>query len=379
MKEESEHMHIRNILAIARKDLIDIVHNRSTLVAIGTSIFIAVLFSFLNTLIAGTPTRVIIYNPTHSPVEQVIKAAFSSTEITHAASPDDVVAAFGQNGEHKHSPYTLGLIVPPNFESDLRAGRHPQLRLFINGDNAGTAQRNLLIQALNDYGRQVISPQPPLEVSSTTINPPQVNTYTTSNKAFFVMYVLVLTLMGASGVVPNLIIEEKEKKTLRMLMTSPASFGDIITGKLLVSILYEIVMVGLVIVIMQGLMGNLLWLFLFLVSGACLAIALGLLLGCLFNTMSAVGAISGALIFLFIVPTLFVGPLGQLIEGNVINVLLRAIPIYYLAEGTYNALAAQGGPATALLDLAVVLGTTLVVLAAAGWSLRRQAAVASSI
>ncbi|WP_376797482.1 ABC transporter permease [Thermogemmatispora sp.] len=372
-------MHLRSILAIARKDLIDTVQNKAALVVLLLPIFMAVLFSFINSLISGAPTRLLIYNPAHSPVERLVSAAFSGSTITHAASAAEVETAFGPDGTHKQSAYALGLIVPPNFESDLRAGRHPQLQLFINGDNLGTSQRALLTQALIDYGRQVVNPEPPLAVLTSTINPPQPNTFSENSKAFFIMYVLVMTIMNATGIVPGLIIEEKEKKTLRMLLVSPLSFGDIIAGKLLLGLAYQVLLLTIVFLIMQGFTGNLPWLLLFLLIGACLTNALGLLLGCLFNTVSAAGAAQGIITFFFIVPALFVGPLEQLVGGQSFMTIIKAIPIYYLADGIYKALTSQAPASLMLTDMGIVGGTTLLFCLLAVWSLRRQAMVVSSI
>lgn len=372
-------MHLRGILAIARKDIIDLVQNKATLVGLLLPIFMAVLFSFINSLISGTPTRLLIYNPGHSPVERIVSSAFSAPAISHATSPVEVEAAFGPDGAHKQSSYALGLIVPPTFESDLRAGRHPQVQLFLNGDSIDTAQRALLTQALTDYGRQVVNPEPPLAVVTSTINPPQPSAFGQNSKAFFVMYVLIMAIMNSASIVPGLIIEEKEKKTLQMLLASPITFSDIIAGKLLVSLAYQMLLLTIVFLTMQGFIGNLPWLLLFIFIGACLTNAIGLLIGCLFNTTSASGAATGILIFAFIVPALFVGPLGQLVEGQSFMIIVKAIPVYYLAEGLYKALTGQTAVAAILTDLTVITGTTLVFFGLAAWSLRHQAAVASSI
>nr|BBH94295.1 ABC transporter permease [Thermogemmatispora argillosa] len=372
-------MHLRGMLAIARKDIIDIVQNKAMLVGLLIPIIMAVLFSFLNSLISGTPTRLLIYNPGHSPVERIVSAAFSSPAISYAASPAEVEAAFGPDGTHKQSPYALGLIVPATFESDLRAGRHPQVQLFLNGESVGATQRALLTQALTDYGRQVVNPEPPLTVVTSTINPPQPSAFGQDSRAFFVMYVLVMTIMNSANIVPGLIIEEKEKKTLRMLLASPVSFGDIIAAKLLVSLAYQILLLAVVFLIMQGFTGDLPWLLLFLFIGACLSNTLGLLIGCLFQTTSASGAMGGILTFFFSVPSLFVGPLGQLAEGQSFMIIVKAVPFYYLAEGIYQALSSQISISTLTTDLAVTAGTTLLFFLLAAWSLRHQAAVASSI
>jgi ABC-2 type transport system permease protein len=370
---------IRTILALARKDALDMLQNRGVLVGLLITPLMAVLFAFLNALLTSSPTHLLIYNPGGSAVERVVSGAFTPVVVTHAASADEVVAAFGPNGAHRQSSYALGLVVPANFESDLRAGRHPQLLLFVNGDDVKDEQRLLLQQALIDYGRQVVSPQPPLQLTTGVINPPRPQGFAADSGAFFTMYVLLMTVMSAGSLVPALIIEEKEKKTLRLLISSPASFADIIAGKLVVSTLLQFLLLIMVMLIMHNFGGSLAWLFLFLLVGTLMATAMGLLIGCLLNTMAGAGALSGLLIFLIIVPALFVGPIAQLVQDNPLLMVMKAIPIYYLAEGIYNSLSAHQTIASALLDLAVVGGTALILLIAAGWSLRRQAVVASAI
>src|SRR5947209_4420780 len=127
-------MHIRSILAIARKDALDIVLNKTTLTLLLTPIMLAILFVVIGNLLGSHATQVLVYNPGNSGVEQVIKSAYSDIKITRANSPGEVTAAFGPDGSHKNIVYSLGLVVPSDFDSNLRSGGHPQLSLYVNGD-----------------------------------------------------------------------------------------------------------------------------------------------------------------------------------------------------------------------------------------------------
>ncbi len=70
-------MHIRSILAIARKDALDILLNKATLTLLLTPIFLAVLFVVIGALLGSHTTNALVYNPGKSGVEQIISSAFS--------------------------------------------------------------------------------------------------------------------------------------------------------------------------------------------------------------------------------------------------------------------------------------------------------------
>src|SRR5207248_7141825 len=121
----------------------------------------------------------------------------------------------------------LGLVVPANFEAQLQAGSHPQLSLYVNGDDVGITQRQLLLSALTDYSRNVANPQPPVSIAMATINPPSNTNFAVDIGKFYVMTALLSSFLVGTALMPGLLVEEKEKKTLRMLMVSPASFTDV--------------------------------------------------------------------------------------------------------------------------------------------------------
>src|SRR5260221_900786 len=116
-------MHPRSILAIARKDALDILLNKTTLSLLLTPIVLALLFLLIANLLGSHTTNALIYDPGKSSVEQVLKSAYSDLKITYANSPGDVAAAFGPDGSHKTTSYALGLAVPPRSVANLRRCR----------------------------------------------------------------------------------------------------------------------------------------------------------------------------------------------------------------------------------------------------------------
>jgi ABC-2 type transport system permease protein len=371
-------MHLRPILAIARKDALDILLNKTTLVLLATPIMLAVLFAVIGGLIGTKTNNILAYDPSGSGVEQVLGTAFAHPRITYASSPDAVSAAFGQDGAHRSSPYALGIVLPANFEASLRAGQRPQISLYFNGDELSIQDRALLLRAVTDYARTVASPQPPIAITAATINPPSASP-AVDITMFYALAAVLSSLLVGTSLLPGMLIEEKEKKTLRVLMVSPASWGDIVVGKLLVGLGYQLVLAGVVLGLTHGFVGQVPLVLLFTALGSCFSVALGALLGTLFKTTSAAGAASGMLSFLYVVPVFAVGTFGQLLQGSPLVQLVRALPTYYLADGTYNALHTPGASVGMALDEAIMLGSVVALIVLAAWALRRQAAVAATI
>jgi len=372
-------MHLRNILAIARKDALDILLNKSTLAGLLTPIFLALVFLLITVLVGNHTTEILVYNPGNSGVVSMVSNAFSDSQVIQANSPADVAAQFGANDTHKSSSYAIGMVIPAGFESSLRAGQRPQLSLYINGDDVGTQQSLLVQTAITSYSRTVASPRPPLILAAATINPPSDTKIGFDLGRIYAVASLMVSFITGLVLMPNLLIEEKEKKTLRMLMVTPASFSDVILGKLLVVLVYQLILSGIVLAIQGGYTGDIPLVLLYTLLGACFGLALGLLFGSVFQTTTAAGGVSGVVSFIYFLPVLFVGQLGQLLGGGPFVQAIKALPTYYMADGISNAMTSQGTFANALLDISVTLGSIVVLLAIATWALRRQAAVVAAI
>jgi ABC-2 type transport system permease protein len=375
-------MHPRIILAIARKDAIDILLNKPLFLRLLGPILMSLLFLFVRIVItpAGSQaTSILVYNPGRSNVAQVVVNAFSGFQVTQAGSASEVTAAFGPDGSHKSSSYAVGLIVPANFESGLRAGSHPQVNLYINGDDVDTHTAALVQTAINYYVLALANPQPPVNVATAVINPPSnANTGDVLGEIYISISLLVSFLAGIAFT-PRLLIEEKEKKTMRLLMVTPASFGDVVMGKLLVVLIYQLLISGVVLALQGAFTGQVPLVLLFALLGACLSIALGLLFGSIFRTSTAAEIVSSIVIIIYILPGIFAGPLEQLLGTSPIVQAMRVLPTYYIVAGVYTATQNQETWGNTLLDVSVILGCTIVLLAISTWILRRQASVAAAI
>jgi ABC-2 type transport system permease protein len=375
-------MHPRIIRAIARKDAVDLLLNKQTLVMLMTPLMLAVLFFVIGNLISTSPTEVLIYDAGYSSgspsgLNQVVKGAFTNVQFTEASSAQAVADAFGPNGTKKQSSYAVGLVIPANFDASLKAGEHPTLQLYINGDDVSNEESQLLQGALANYSRAVISPAP-ITLSASTINPPPPNRVASFLVGFYALTVMLSSFFVGMAVVPGLLIEEKEKKTLRMLMVSPASWADVIAAKLLVAFCYQLLLSVVALAIAKGLTGQIPVVLLFAVLGSLFSVALGALAGSIFKSQGASGGFSGIAVFIFILPIFFSDQIG-LAGDSPIKQVVKVLPTYWLSDGALRGLQNQATLDNVLLDGAIVLGSTLLLFLASIWGLRRQASVISTI
>jgi ABC-type Na+ transport system ATPase subunit NatA len=150
-------------------------------------------------------------------------------------------------------------------------------------------------------------------------------------------------------------------------------------GKRTVVVVYQLALTGVVLGVMGAYTGHVGLVVLYALLGSCFSLALGLLFGSAFSTMSSVNAAQGLVIFVYVLAGLFVGPLGALIGGNLVGQIARVLPTYYVAEGVYNASQGLESPATNVLDISIILGSTVALLLVSVWLLRRQSAVLATI
>jgi ABC-2 type transport system permease protein len=361
-------MNTRATLAVVRKDAMEIVLNRSALVTVLSPIFLAFLFAALNALLGAKSSPVLIYNPDGSDVERIIlDSPLPDIALIRAASAEQVAAAFSGS----NSVYALGLAVPPGYEAARREGTGPALTLYLNGDDVDPATGRLISGALAGYGIPTAGTAPVVTLVTVNPQPPQPRL---GLGAYLTMFGLVSSFIVGAAVVAGLLLEEKEKETWRLLLVPPATLADVVVGKLLVGLGYQLLVMLVVLAIQGGYVGAVGLVLVFGLLGSLLGLALGLLFGSLAKNTSAFGAFVALVSAAYTVPALFVGPLGQALRNSSLVQAMQWLPTYYLARGILDALESRITTGDTPLDLAVGAGCAALVFGAALWSLRRLAA-----
>jgi ABC-2 type transport system permease protein len=365
-------MHLRHIWAIARKDALDLWLNKATMGGLLAPIILSLVYLLIGKVVGKSTTDILVYNPGNSNVSQVVVAAFSSPKVTQAGSVEEVTTAFGDQGTKAKTLYATGLIIPADFDQQLQSSAQPAMQLYFDEKTVSTQTQTLIKAAIVNYSRTIASPHAPVTLSVTVINQSTKKNGAFDLSKFYAPLGLLVSLIVGMSFMPQLLIEEKEKKTLRMLMVTPVSFEDVLVGKLLVVLVYQIGMAGIVLGIQQAFTGQVGLVILYAVLGGLFSVALGLLIGSVFNTVSAATVVEGPIMMFFILAGIFTGPMGQLLSNSPVTRIARIIPTYYIADGIANALQNTGTWGNNLLDLGVILGCTIALLAVSAWSLRRQ-------
>ena len=354
-------MNSRVVAAIARKDIVDAIRNRYLLVALTTPLFVAVLFRILLPGIGSLNTMTIVV---HDPGDSRLVSQLSASpqiKIVKADSSD------GLPNELENSEAVGGLAVPANFNADVEAGKQPEVTVYINNKKS-SIQQAVLKQMLEQQVLALVEPIPAklswIDVGKEPGAQPQ--PAFNLNQMLFPLLLLITFGMSGALVVPLLLVEEKEKRTLDFLLTSPARLSEIVTGKALTGVVYSLLIAGVLLAINYKLIGNWPLTLLTLFFGLLLVVATGLFMGSLFQNTMQVNTWASLVLMVLLAPSFPMPGLPPFLETA-----SRLIPTYYLVEALKSSLA---GTASAKLwvHLAVILGCTVLALFAATWGLRRQ-------
>lgn len=315
-------MNLRVVAAIARKDLVDAVRNRYLLVALLTPLLVAILFRVLIPGAGGRLMTIVVNDQANSRLISELRGS-PQIKLIDVSSPEDVPK------EVEKAKAVGGLAVPANFDADVDSGKQPELAVYVNNKKNAIEQATLK-QLLEQRVLSLVKTPAPARVTWIDVareegSQPQ--------RAFGLSQILVPLLLlmtfGMSGalVVPLLLVEEKEKRTLDFLLTSPASLTEIIIAKALTGVVYSLLIAGILLAINYKVVGNWPMTMLTILLGMLLLVAIGLFLGSLLQNTMQVNTWASIVLFAILTP----GFPGLSLPG-VLETGLRMIPTYYFVE-----------------------------------------------
>jgi ABC-2 type transport system permease protein len=355
-------MNLSVVSAIARKDVVDAIRHRYLLTALVTPLFVALLF---RVLLPGVNSRSFLNVVVHDAGSSSLVAELRKTQrigVIEAASPDAIA------GEVERRKAIAGLAVPANFDADVAAGKQPQLTVYVNNQKNQFEQagfRRVLDQMVRTAAKQ---PEPAqlVWVDVGEASKDQIGVGTSLDQMLLPLLLILTFGMTGAFVVPLLIVEEKEKRTLDFLLSSPASLQEIITGKALTGGVYTLLIAGLLLVINRSSIHDWSLTLLTIVLGLIFVVGVGLVIGSFLNNTMQVNTWASVVLIVLLAPSFpSIGLTGWF------DTVMRLVPTYYLSEALKLSIA--GTVSSRLwVNLAVLLGCTFVVYLAASWALRRR-------
>lgn len=361
-------MRLRLIWTIFRKDVLDAVRDGRILVPLLVPMGLGIFYGFLfNDETETTPTAVAAYvSPDETRLPDLLQGVVDDAvilEIKRVNTAEEVRRLVADDDAD------LGLTIPSGFDAAATSGAFPPLDVVLSTDRSYGG--NLLAASLDDALRQMAGQPDPVEVRFDAVGPAvesgNVIGQVGPASYFVITSVIFQAVMIALFVVPALVTEELEKKTLDALVMV-ASYAEVVAAKALVGLVYTITSIGMVLAFTRTEIATP------LVFGAAMLlltvalIGFGLLMGGLFRTVSQLSSWSSVILLPVVAP---VYATGQPVPDWA-NAILSALPTSQATRLTMNAVTGEQMFSSAWLSFVVIVAWAALACALLLWRLSRR-------
>ena len=351
---------LRIVWAITAKDMVEALKNKTTLVNIAITLAVVIFYRLLPNLASDKEvTNLLVYDAGSSTLVTALEGSSRLSLYTYSSQ------AVMEDKLSRGDVPELGLVIPVGFDRALASGEQLQLEGY-------------LLHWVKDSDAAALKALVEGEIVARTGQPARIELE--GNRVYpqgrlgglaFTMAIslpIALLMMGI-GVVPQLMFEEKQARTLDVLLVSPASSGQVVLSKALTGLFYCLVCVVAVFVLYPGLIVH--WSLAILAAAllALFASELGLLMGIIFDTRQQFIIWTMPLYAVLLLPA-FLTILGPILPG-VVNAILPWVPTVTLVEVLFASCGRSISWAAAG-QLAYVAVWTALVLAAVAWFVRRS-------
>jgi ABC-2 type transport system permease protein len=299
----------RIIWALFAKDVLEALRNKNTIMVIITSLFMVLFYSVLPGLYGlEDPPALLLYDGGNSRLVPLLEDSqkirlytYQSEEqmrqvLTHGVAPE------------------LGLVIPAGFDHALQAGESIRLQGYVLrwvSDADAEALRSTVESEISALVGQAVA----VELADNRIDLLPESGGLGETASFGLAFVLIM--IGVI-LVPHLMLEEKQNRTLEVLSLSPASVGHIVTAKALAGIFYCSLGSVIALAINHVLVVHWWLAILTVLVGALFTVSLGLWLGIKIDSRAQLSMWSWIILLPLIMPIIF-----SLLEGLIPSVWVR--------------------------------------------------------
>jgi ABC-type transport system involved in multi-copper enzyme maturation permease subunit len=344
---------------IGTKDILDALKNKSSRSNIIIMVGMVVFFYYLSGLRPfDKGVSVVVYD------EGDTSLAVESVTLGDGAEYSFREAFSLQEMEQDMAYQNLGLVLPADFDQTLASGGTPILRGYIFWvDRMKVTELEVKYsQAFSE-----ILGQPVQVVIGQNIVIPQADADGNQTNVTYLMIYFVFTT--ALLLIPHLMVEEKQTRTLDALLTSPASPGQVVLGKALAGFFYILVVGGLGMALFSLYIVNWTLALAAFLGYALLAVGLGLAVGSFIKSMKQSGIWMVVLMLFLMIPPLFY------MESNLkagIRMILTWLPSSALASLLRFSCSIGVTPAQLWPNLAIAGVSIAAVFGLVIWKVRRS-------
>ncbi len=291
-------MNIRRVYVLLGKEIRHTSKNFIFVFAIVIPIVLSLVVTLLfGSLFSGKPKLGI-----NDQGDSELAAMLTNTDalLSKEYSSDDELRAAVERGA-----VDFGLVIPQQFDTSLKSGDEAQLSGYLWGESL-LRNRAAIATSLVVLVREMVGQEVPVEIISTSLGEGQDIPW---EKRIFPFIVFMAIILGGTMVPATSLVDEKQKRTLKALVITPTTLGDVFTSKGLFGFLVSI-LVAVLILFLNRAFGNQPYLLVgVLALSALMAAAFGVLLGAfikdintLFAVIKGMGLLLYAPVFIYLFP-----------------------------------------------------------------------------
>lgn len=352
---------VRITWAIAAKDIVDAIKNKTTIsVIVGVA---AVMLSSQAMPLLAKVSSIHTVATFDAGESQLIGQLKRNREIRliRAASQQEMENILAESGG-----VALGLSLPADFDQTLGAGQALELQGYymhwVSRSDAISEQTFFEEQLSQLIGKPAL-----ITIAGNAIYPRS----DSSGQPYMVSFSLVIAIITISGfLVPYLMIEEKQTKTMEALLVSPAHISQVVAGKAIAGTVYGLAAAAVVFAFNRALVVHWPLAITGAVCGTLFAVAVGLLLGTVFDNPQNLTVVAGLVMTLLLVPVFLTLVASKLPEW--LTNIMPWMPSAALAQVFRISFAGTVAKGEVALNGGVVVGSAALLLAAVVWKVRRS-------
>ncbi len=347
------------IWTIASKDIVDALKNR-VVVSMIIMLSIILLVPKMLPLIFEQPQAVLpIYDLGDSRLVTELKTA-PGISVQMLPSEQELHTALCS------AVYPLiGLRIPADFDQVIKVNEQVEFQGYVCWGKRN--QVSELQPKLEEMLSQSLGQPVTINIGGNLVYPPSDGLLLLSIAT--INSVLMILMMGIF-LVPSLLSEEKETKTMQALLVSPASIGQVVVGKALAGSFYILVTAVIIFAISWVDVTHWSMVLLFVIGGGIFSVAVGLVLGSFYEKQQDMVGWMMALLLL-LVGAILVNMLGMELPA-LVESILPWVPSVALAEVCRAAFSETVSATRVWANLSIVLAVSLPLYALVIWKVRRS-------
>ena len=350
--------HLRIVWAITAKDLTDSAKNKNVIGVIVPALFVIVLYRFMPAITAEDgPPALLVYDAGNPATMLLLEDSPAVNLYTYES--EEQMLYYLSNGEQPE----LGLVIPGSFDQAVENGETLELRGYML--HFFTVEEETEIQSyMQDEFEYLLGKPVSIQIERIQLQP-ETHGMTVLASMGFTFMILMVGMIA----IPHMMLEEKQNKTLDAMLISPASGMHIIAAKALTGLIYALIVYGIGLILFQMIIVNWGLTFLAGIFGSLFAVVLGLLLGILVENRQQLMLWAWVGIIPLFLP-MMLAIMDDLLPTWLIQIF-KWVPSSALMRVIRSSMVGNPPLEYYLPQLAVLLLSTIVVLAVDVWLVRR--------